>query len=189
MPEEQAVTYRVLMIAGIKNAYACGQEISERAGVAVEVTVHRRAGLAALRRSSFEIVLVEENLAEADPGWADEVWRLAGAAIVIQVNFTIASCLRLSREVKAALVRRETERVSAWRAVASEMEADLQLSITGLLLQSELALREPELPDAVQPKLQRIVELAGALRERIDQRSLEAEGRLARDCMYAPIAP
>ena len=172
-PEKaRTVTYQVLLIAGIKNANACGQEVAERAGVAVEVTTNRRAGLAALRRSSFAVVLVEENLAEGDPGWADQVWQLAGAAIAMQVNFAIVSCARLSREVKAALVRKASERMSARRAVASELQADLKLSITGLLLQGELALREPELPDALEPKLRRIVELAGALRERIDQRAL-----------------
>ena len=169
----RAVTYHVLLIAGIKNADACGREVAERAGVVVEVTTNRRAGLAALRRSNFEVVLVEENLAEGDPGWADQVWQLAGAAIAIQVNLAIVSCARLSREVKAALVRKESERVSARRAVASEFEADLKLSITGLLVQGELALQEPELPDALEPKLRRIVELAGALRERIDQRALQ----------------
>lgn len=170
----RAVICHVLLIAGIKNADGCGQEVAERAGVAVEVTTNRRAGLAALRRSSFAIVLVEENLAEGDPGWADQVWQLAGAAIAMQVNFAIVSCARLSREVKAALVRKESERMSARRAVANEIEADLKLSITGLLLQGELALREPELPDALEPKLRRIVELAGALRERIDQRGFLA---------------
>lgn len=167
---------QVLMIASMKNADGCGREVAERAGVTVEVATNRRAGLAALRRSSFEVVLVEENLAESDPGWADEVWQLAGAGVAVQVNFAIVSCVRLSREVKAALTRKESERVSARRAVASEIETDLKLSITGLLLESELALREPELPDALQPKLRRIVELAGALRERIDQRALGAGG-------------
>ena len=117
---------------------------------------------------------MEENLAEEDPAWADLVWHLAGAAVAVQVNFAIVSCVRLSREVRAALRRKEGERVSARRAVSSEIETDLKLSITDLLLESELALREPELPAALQPKLRRIVELAGALRERIDQRTAEA---------------
>lgn len=172
---EQAITGGVLMIASMQNVDACGQEISKGAGVAVEVATNRRAGLAALRRSSFEVVLVEENLAEADPGWADQMWQLAGAAIAMQVNFAIVSCVRLSREVKAALMRKESERASARRVVTSEIETDLKLSITGLLQQSELVLREPELPDALQPQLRRIVELAGALRERIDRRALQVK--------------
>ena len=170
---ERSITYHVLMIAGMKNADVCGREIAERAEVTVEVTTNRRAGLAALRRTSFDVVLVEENLAEADPGWADQVWQMAGAGVAVQVNFAIVSCVRLSREVRAALTRKESARLSARRAVASEIETDLKLSITGLLLQSELALREPELPDALQPKLRRIVELAGALRERIDRRAAQ----------------
>ena len=173
LAEDRVATQQVLMIAGIQNADACGKEISERAGVLVEVTTNRRAGLAALRRSRFHVVLIEENLVEGDPRWADQVWQLAGSAIAIQVNFVIVSCVRLSREVKAALVRKESERASARRAVASELEAEWKQAIAGLLLQSELALRAPELPDVLQPKLRQIVELAGALRDRIDQRGLE----------------
>ncbi len=161
------------MIGSLQNADACGQEIAERAGVEVEVTTNRRAGLAALRRSSFDVVLVEENLAEGDSGWADQIWQLAGTAIPLQVNFAIVSCLRLSREVKTALVRKERERAQARRMVASEMEADLKPLMTGLLLQSELVLQEPELPSALQPALRRIVELAGALQQHIDQRGLQ----------------
>ncbi len=165
--------YQILVIAGLQNAHSCGQEISERAGVAVEVTTNRRAGLAALRRSSFDVVLVEENLAEGDAGWADQVWQLAGTAIVRQVNFAIVGSSRLSREVKAALVRKELEQAQVRRTVLNEIETDWKLSITGLLLQSEVALQEPGLPSTLQPTLRRIVELAGALLQRLDQRRLQ----------------
>ena len=161
----------VLMIATIKNGDACAREISERAGVAVEVAPNRRAGLAALRRSHFDVVLVEESQAESDPEWADQVWRVAGMAVAVQVNFAIMSSVRLSREVKAALTRKESEKAAARHVLAAELDTEWMPSITGLVLASEMALREPSLPGALRPKLRRIVELAGELRERMERRA------------------
>jgi hypothetical protein len=133
----------------------------------VEVASNRRAGLAALRRAEFGVVVVEESLAESDPEWAEQVWELAGLAMPVQVNFAISGCARLGREVKAALLRKDGEKAVARRAAVKEIENDLKSTVTGLLLESELALREPAIPAALEPKLRHLVELAGALRERL----------------------
>jgi hypothetical protein len=85
----------------------------------------------------------------------------------VQVNFAISGCSRLGREVKAALLRRDGEQAVARRAAVTEIENDLKSAVTGLLLESQLALREPAIPAALEPKLRHLVELAGALRERL----------------------
>jgi hypothetical protein len=91
--------------------------------------------------------------------------------VPLQVNFAISGCARLSREVKAALSRRDGEQAIARRAVATELEDELKSSLTGLLLQSELALREPSVPTSLEPKLRHMVELAGAIRDRLRRRA------------------
>ena len=145
----------------------CGQWIAGQIGSSVEVAATRRAGLAALRRAKFGVVVVEESLAESDPEWADLVWDLAGLAMPVQMNFAICGCARLSREVKAALLRRDGERSVARRAAVTEIENDLKSAVTGLLLESQLVLREPSVPASLEPKLRHLVELAGVLRERL----------------------
>jgi hypothetical protein len=155
------------MISTMDGAEHCAQWIAGQLGSHVEVAATRRAGLAALRRSEFGVVVVEESLAEADPDWADQVWGLAGLAMPVQVNFAISGCARLSREVKAALMRRDGEQAVARRAAVTEIENDLKSAVTGLLLESQLALREPAIPPSLEPKLRHLVELAGALRERL----------------------
>lgn len=157
----------VLMISSMEGAENCAQWISGQVGSRVEVAATRRAGLAALKRSKFGVVVVEESLAEADPEWADQVWALAGLAMPVQVNFAISGCARLGREVKAALQRRDGEKAVAKRAAVTEIENDLKSAVTGLLLESELALREASIPAELEPKLRHLVELAGALRERL----------------------
>jgi signal transduction histidine kinase len=151
---------------GVENyARTLGELLNSR----VEVAAGRREGLAALRRAVYGVVVVEEGLAESDPAWADQVWELAGYAVLLQVNFAISGCARLGREVKAALARRDGDQAIARRAVTSEMESQLRSSLTGLLLQSELALREPSVSAELASKLQHVVDLAGAIRERLTQ--------------------
>ena len=157
----------VLMISTMEGAEHCAQWIAGELGSKVEVASNRRAGLAALRQAEFGVVVVEESLAEADPEWADQVWDLAGLAMPVQVNFAISGCARLSREVKAALLRRDGEQAVARRAATTEIENDLKSAVTGLLLESQLALNELAVPAALEPKLRHLVELAGALRERL----------------------
>ena len=120
-----------------------------------------------LPRTFLSVVVVEESLAEADAEWADQVWEHAGLAMPVQVNFAIAGCARLGREVKAALQRRQGEQAVARRNALTEVENDLKSTLTGLLLESELALREPEVPASLEPKLRHLVELAGTLREQL----------------------
>jgi hypothetical protein len=157
----------VLMISTMEGAENCARAIEEQVNVRVEIVTSRRAGLLALRREEFGVVLVEESLAEGDPGWAEHVWEMSGLAIPLQVNFSISGTSRVAREVKAALNRRDNEQAVARRAVARQMENDLKSSVTGMLLESQLALRDPMVPASLEPKLRHLVELAGALRERL----------------------
>jgi hypothetical protein len=64
-------------------------------------------------------------------------------------------------------MRQDGERAAARRAAVTAVENDLKSSVTSLLLESELALREPAIPASLEPKLRHLVELAGALRERL----------------------
>jgi hypothetical protein len=68
------------------------------------------------------------------------------------------------------MARRDREQAVARRSVATEIENELKSSLTGLLLQSELAMREPAVPASLEPKLKHVVEMAGAIRERLRRR-------------------
>jgi signal transduction histidine kinase len=157
----------VLIISTLDGAANCARLVSQQVGAPVEVACDRRAALLTLRRSRFGVVVVEESMVESDPEWADQVWQLAELAVPVQVNFAISGCARLSREVRAALLRRKGEHAVARRAAVAEVENELKSTITGLLLASELVLREPAMPAALEPKVRHLLELAGTLRERL----------------------
>jgi len=159
----------VLMITPIAGAESCAASLASTLGLPVEIASSRKAGLAALRRRDYATVIVDESIVAADPAGADLLWKHSGLAVPVQINFAILGCARLGREVKAALARREQEQSLAMRAAASSLENELKGTVTGLLLQSELALAEPAVPPQLAAKLKLMVELAGTLRRQLER--------------------
>ncbi len=160
-----------LIITGISGAEHCAASLSKQLGLPVEVAPSRREGLAALRRREYSVVVVDEPVAEASPEGAEMLWKQAGLAIPLQINFAVSGTHRLIREVRAALQRRETERELAMRAAATQIECELRDTVTGLLLHSQLALAEPLVSAPLTAKLQTVASLAGDLRTRLERAS------------------
>ncbi len=161
------MTQTVLLVTGIAGAENCASAIGRQLGLAVELAENRRAALVALRRREYSVLVLDESLVEADPTGAEVLWQQAGLAIPVQVNLGISGCNRVLREVRAALQRRERELSLAMRAATQLMEGEMNTTITGLLLQTQLALAEPTLPAHVAVKLKQVVELAGTLRDQL----------------------
>jgi hypothetical protein len=159
----------VLIITGITGAEHCAASLSKQLGMLVEVASSRREGIAALRRRPYSIVVIDEAVAEASPEGAETLWKQAGLAIPLQLNFAISGTDRILREVRAALQRREHEQQLAMRAASTAIENDLRDTVTGLLLHSQLALADPLVPAALSQKLQTVAQLAGNLRTRLDR--------------------
>ncbi|MEO6802053.1 MAG: hypothetical protein ABI197_02275 [Granulicella sp.] len=157
----------ILMVSGAECVEHCATAIAEQLQLTVEIAGHRRAALAAVRRVEYSVILVEESLAESDPAWADLLAQNAGFALSMQINFATTGCARLVREVRSMLLRREHDRVLARQSAVTALQSELKSSVTGLLLHSELALREPSVPAALAPKLRHLVELAGVIRQQL----------------------
>ncbi len=158
-----------LIITGISGADHCAASLSKQLGLPVEVASSRREGLAALRRREYSIVVIDEPVAESSPEGAEMLWKQAGLAIPLQLNFAISGTDRILREVRAALQRREHEQQLAMRAANTAIENDLRDAVAGLLLHSQLALAEPLLSSHLAAKLQTVAELAGNLRTRLER--------------------
>jgi len=154
-----------LIITGISGAEHCAASLSKQLGLPVEVAPSRREGMAALRRREYTIVVIDEPVAEASPEGAELLWKQAGLAIPLQINFAISGTNRLIREVRAALQRRELEQQFATTAIENE----LRDTVTGLLLHSQLALAEPLVSAHLTAKLQTVAKLAGNLRNRLER--------------------
>ena len=153
------------MVTGMEGARSCADVVGTQLDMEVEVAQGNRAALAALRRREFIVVVVDETIAECDPAAAEMIWDRAGLAIPLQINFALSGAARLIREIRAALNRRERERMLTRSAVAAEMESELKSTLSGLLLHSQLALTVGDVPGPLAEKLRVVASLAGNLRQ------------------------
>ena len=161
--------HRVLLVSPMADATRTADDLAVALRCSVTVAATYRAGLVALRHQDFSVVVVDDCIAEGNPAAAEMLWRNFGLAVPVQINFAFSSASRLAREVQAAVARREMQQVIALRAAASVLESDLKSTITGLLLQSQLALAEPALSPRLTGKLELVAELASTLRRRLEQ--------------------
>lgn len=167
-------TMSILMVTGIEGARNCATAVEGQLGMTVEVAEGRKAAMTALRKQDFTAVVMDETLAECDPASADAIWEKAGLAIPLQVNFALAGAARLTREIRAALHRRQREQALAHRAAVTAMETEMKTTIAGLLLHSQLALAGNEMPPPVADKVRMVVELASNLRQQLSNQSPES---------------
>jgi hypothetical protein len=110
-------------------------------------------------------VVLEDSVGGADPEAAELLYLNADGAVVLEMNFAITSAARAVRQVRAALHRRAQERARARAAATAALQGELRSTLQGLLLESQLALREAA--PAQQAKLRQVVKLAGELRSRL----------------------
>jgi hypothetical protein len=155
----------ILLIAPEGTAQTVADALRRNLDAAVETAYNRRAGLAALRRSEFCLVLLDESLAAADTQAADLLYQNAVSAPVLEINFIITGQQRIVRQARAALTRRAHDLAQAKAVVTATLHSELNGCLTGLLLESQLALREagPE----QEAKLRQVVELASKLRNQL----------------------
>lgn len=158
----------ILIVTGIDGAHNCGAAVSTQLGMDVEVAENRRVALTMLKRREFLAVVVDETIVECDSAAAEAIWAQSGLAIPLQINFALSGAMRLVREIKAALHRREREQTLASRAAAAAIETELKSTVAGLLLHSELALKGSNVPPAVADRLRVVAELAGTLRQQLN---------------------
>jgi CheY-like chemotaxis protein len=162
------MSHSALMMTAADGLESCVAELRSRLGLEVEIASSRRAALQALGQREFSALILDQALAEADPEGAELLWRQAGLAVPVQVNLAISSPARVTREVRAALVRREQEMALSMRAAAAAVDSEIKNAVTGLLLQAQLAMEAADLPPEAQAKLEIVIRLAGELRRKLE---------------------
>jgi hypothetical protein len=160
--------HSVLIISPMSDAPRIADSLGTALGCPVKVAANQRAGITELRHRDYSVVVVDDCTAEANPAATEMLWQSLGMAVPVQINFAFHGGPRLAREVQAAIARREQQQVRALRAAASLLESELKSTVTGLLLQSQLALAEPEVPPKLAGKLELVAELASSLRRTLE---------------------
>ena len=163
---------KILIVTGIEGAENCAKALSRMLELDCELAIGRKAALAALKRFDFAAVVVDEGIVDCDPVGADMIWESSGLAIPLQINFALSGAQRLAREIRMALNRRDRERSLAHDAAAAQIESELKSTVAGLLLHSQLALADREIPAPIAEKLRVVADLAGNLRQQLSASSM-----------------
>ncbi|QMV18202.1 hypothetical protein GOB94_05475 [Granulicella sp. 5B5] len=159
------MTTTILLVASEIAATPVAAAIRKQLDAEVQIVPSRRSAVALLRRNDFALIILEESLTTADPEAADQLYKAASGALLLEINFVLSNAERIVRHARAALTRRAQDRAQARIAATAALNSELASTLAGLLLQSQLALREA--PPAQQPKLRHVVELASDLRDRL----------------------
>lgn len=103
-------------------------------------------------------------MAETDPQGTELLWKYSGLAVPLQISLSLAGSLRLERELRMALARREREQELARLAATADVDTQLKNAVTAFLLETRLALQESDIPPQVESRLQTMAAIAERLR-------------------------
>jgi hypothetical protein len=171
---------KILIVTGMEGAENCAATLAKMLELECEVANGRKAAHSALKRNEYAAIVVDEAIIDSDPtgsAGSDSIWESAGLAIPLQVNFAISGAQRMAREIRSALNRRERERALSHQAAAVAIETELKSTVSGLLLHSQLAMQDREIPAPLAEKLRLVANLAGNLREQLASHSTHRQLR------------
>ncbi|HKR27967.1 MAG TPA: hypothetical protein VJS11_10940 [Acidobacteriaceae bacterium] len=154
----------MLIVTMIEDIEAKAAEITGHLGVAIDIAAGRAAALRLLERKPYSVVVLDQMLAETDPPGADLLWRHSGLAVPMQLSLSIGGSMRLERDLRMALARRQREQELAHLAASAEVDVEIKNGVTALLLQSQLALQENDIPPQIESRLRTMAGIADRLR-------------------------
>lgn len=126
--------------------------------------------VAKLQSADYGVLAIDQSLLESDFRALDTLLNRCATAMPVHVNLALHSSERIVREVQVALRRGDEERVVAERVAGKLLRNELCTEVTGILLNSELALRQRGLPPEIAKKINSVRELAEKMRSRLEIR-------------------
>lgn len=148
----------ILLFAADPLASIVSQELRATVTPRVAVAETQLLCLEALRREPVDLLLLEESLACLNPMTAQTLYEAARATVIVEVNFGLMQAERVALSARAALQRRKLDLMQARVAAKAALQNELIGSLTGLLLEAQLALRQAG--PGLAPALERLVDLA-----------------------------
>lgn len=161
----------VLIVTSIAGAENLARALSRDANAVVEIARSRRAALARLRRGAVTAVLLDSSLPDAEMTTSDMLWQNAEGAVPLEINLCTLGAAGVVRLLRNLLENREQAEILGRRVAANAVAQDLKSTITSLLLQSDMMLRESAMSPAITDKIQQVKDLADSLRVRLDERT------------------
>ena len=157
----------ILLVTTSARGRECAAALDCGTGHKTQVAATVPQALGHMQTAEYEVLAIDQSLLEADLRALDTLLNHAGVAVPLYVNLALHSGERVAREAQAALERAVKEKRAALQCVERELRNLLRSEITGILLTSQLALRNSALPADVVTKLQLMHEMAEKMRTQL----------------------
>jgi hypothetical protein len=160
----------ILLVTTSSRAKEYAAALERGTGLKTHVAGSLPQAVSKLQAADYDVVAADQPLLEADFCALDTLLNRCGTAMPVYVSLALHSSERIVREVQVALRRAADERLVAERAAGRLLANELRGEITGILLNSELALRLHGLAPQIAEKINSVRELAEKMRSRLEIR-------------------
>jgi hypothetical protein len=157
----------ILIVTPSSSGPQCAELIGKALNRKANLVTTIRQAISSVRSAEYRVIVMDEDLFEANPAAAAGVGELAEGALTVLLNFAIANSDRVIREVKAALRRRERDEATARHSANLQLQGELSNDLTGILVSAQTAMSTPDLPRPVQERLSNLYEIARKLQLRL----------------------
>ncbi len=157
----------ILLVSISSRATECAAALEQGCGHPTQVANSVPQAVRRLQTTEYDALAIDQSLLEADFRALDTLLNHAGTAQPIYVNLALHHTDRVVREVQVALRRAEKEKQWAMSMAERVLRNQLRGEVTGILLTSELALRQPAIPDDVVTKIRMVQDMAEKMRSRL----------------------
>jgi hypothetical protein len=158
----------IILVSASSRAKECAAAIEKKNQLETQVAASLPKAIEYLQAHEYDIIVVDESFQQVEAGAESLVASHAGNAIPVYVNLALHGTDRVAQEVNRALQRLVSERVASMRVAESLLRNELRGHVTAILLNSELAMREAQLPTSAAAKIKEVHDLAEQMRVRLD---------------------
>jgi hypothetical protein len=157
----------ILLVTTSSRGKECAAALENSTREKVEFAHSVARALALLQSKEYQALVLDESLVEIDDAAIEALLNHAGLAMPIYINLGLHRMERIVREVHAGLMRKHAEQIGAKRSAEVLLRSQLRGDVTGILLASELALRDSGIPRGVADKIHSVHKLAEQIRSRL----------------------
>jgi CheY-like chemotaxis protein len=157
----------ILLVTTSSRAPECAAALQQGTGQQTQVANSVPQALKLLQNTNYDVMAIDQSLLEADFRALDTLLNHAGTALPIYLNLALHHCDRVVREAQVALRRAEKEKQWAMGLAERVLRNQLRAEVTGILLTSELALRQPAIPTEVEAKIRLVQGMAEKMRSQL----------------------
>ncbi|MGA2372902.1 MAG: hypothetical protein ACLPPV_22310 [Candidatus Korobacteraceae bacterium] len=158
----------ILLVTTSSRAKECAAALEQGTGHKTNVASSVPQAVTKMQAAEFDGLAIDQSLLESDFRALDTLLNRCGIAVPLYVNLALHSNERVVREVQVALRRAEKEKLMATRTAEQVLRNQLRSQVTGILLNSELALRQKTISPDVAEKVRSVRELAEKMRSQLE---------------------